>query len=289
MRTFKEYLTEGGNITVGSKKAQPIKVEKGSRSAVALDIKTSLHALHKSFFKEHGLHLFGKDAKALAKGSAYSGGTSSLMSTGISDDDYAKHKPETSDVDVQVPAEHMAHLHTHLKPGAKFGRYRVVGVKKIGGEHHALMQHSNGQIHQFDFEGVKYSRNEPSAFDRFSHSADWADTQKGIKGMHHKVLMNAIGGEKHKFSARYGIGNRAGEPEWDNDIKSMSKKYFGDKADHRQMGSFQGLASLIKQHVPAEHHKAIFDKFSKDVTTQQKDPEVNKAAIKHLKRALNIK
>lgn len=287
MLTFKEFIAEGGNIKIGTHEAGVINVTPQTRQSAADDISNGLHGLHKSFHQAHGEHLFGDNAKALRTGSAYSGSTSHLMDPSISPEDLTKHKKSFGDVDVKVPREHMDKLYTHLQPGFKFGKYTVLGVSRGGGEHHLLAKHENGQNHQFDFEPSTYEKGEPSHFDRLSHSSNWEDVKSGIKGFHHKALMNAAGGDTHKFSILYGVGKREGEADWEKDPDKMAKRLLGPKATGEAVQSFKSLTAAIKKHVPRERHQAILDKF-KSATTSKKGID-SAAAIAHLQNELGLK
>jgi hypothetical protein len=292
MYKFKQYLNEGGNVkvSVGDKKfhAEPIKVTSKTRKKVANDVHEALSAMHDSFHKETGQHLFGKDKKALHTGSAFSGSTKHLMNVHhISDEEYAKHKPETGDADVLIPAEHKNALEHHLTPGKKFGKYTVVGTKKHGNELSAVMRHQNGEHHQFDFEASHYHKDEPSEGDQFIHNSHWADTKAGIKGVHHKLLLNAIGGATHKFSNTHGLRSRTDEhDEGTKDPKEISKKLFGSKADHTKVHSFIGLTDLIKKHIHPSRHQEIYNKFKEGINKQSKIG--NNAALEHLKNHLDV-
>jgi len=298
MLSFKSFsaLMEGGNVKIGDVESSPVVVNKENRSQVQNDTHDFLNHVSNSFKKEHGSHLFGKNNKALTTGSAYSGSTKHLMDNNISHEEFVKHKrklPDDShahvgDIDVKIPKEHMENLHNHLTPGKKFGKYTVVGVKRGGGEHHALIQHENGGTHQVDFEGAHYEKDEPSKFDQFSHSSDWGDAKLGIKGAHHKQLLNAVGTDKHKFSILHGSGSREDpkDPKWEKDTKKITHTLFGPKADEQHLHSFRGLAHLIKHHIPASEHQKIYDKFKTDVS---KNKFNNDAAIQHLKSVLGTK
>lgn len=289
MLSFKNFLNlfEGGNVKIGDVSANDLNVTTKNREHHQKDIHGMLSDLHDSFYKDQGEHLFGKGKKALNNHSVYSGSTKHLMGNEISHDEFSKHKPSVGDIDVKVPKEHMDKLHQHLQPGKRFGNYTVVGVKKGGGEHHALMKHDNGSVHQVDFEGVNYEHGEPSKFDHFAHSSDWEDTKKGIKGAHHKQLLNAIGTDKHKFSILHGLSKREGEPDWEKDTHKITHKLFGKNANESHVHSFHGLTNLIKNHIPAEHHQAIYNKFKTDVA---KNKKVNSGpALEHLKKHLNVK
>ena len=281
-------LSEGGNVKLGDTSAQPLSVTPENRLTHQNHIHEMLSAIHDSMQKEHGISLFGLNKKALKTHSAYSGSTKHLMSPEISHEEFSHHKPSVGDVDVKIHHEHMPKLIEHMTPGRKFGKYTVVGVKKSGAEAHALMRHENGEVHQVDFEKTNYENHEPSKFDQFAHSSDWEDTKAGIKGMHHKLLLNAAGRDQHKFSVMYGIKSRTNEDEpWENNPEKMSHTLFGKGSDHNQLGSFHGIAKLIAKHVPKEHHQEIFDKFTSDL---KRHKTINhEPAIKHLAKTLGLK
>ena len=293
-KTLKEFLClvnasllEGGNVKIGEHQAQEIHVTPDSRKNLKDDVHEMLSSLHDSFHKEHGGHLFGKDKKALSTGSAFSGSTHHLMDSSISDAEFAKHKSKVGDLDVKIAKEHGDKLHAHLTSGKKFGKFTVIGTKRAGNDIHALLKHENGKIHQVDFEKSSYENHEPSKMDQFGRSSHWTDVKAGIKGMHHKLLVNASGGEKYKFSGIHGIKSRTDESdEWEGDPKKMTHKLFGSKADHTKLSSFHGVTELIKKHIAPEHHQAIYDKF-KDGLKKIKGVDSTKA-LEHLKKHLSL-
>lgn len=288
MKKFAQYLKEGGNVKIGAFSANPISITHRNRSSAAQDIHDGLHELHKSFHAETGNHLFGKNASALHSGAAYSGSTAHLMSSSIPDREFAKHKPSVGDIDVKVPREHMEKLADHLSPGRRFGKYTVQGIKKSRGEHHVLAKHDNGSTHQIDFEATKYDSKGPSALDNLSHGSSWEDTKHGIKGVHHKVLLANLSRDAgHKFSNLYGLGKREGDPKWDSNVKSISRKVLGPKADESHLHSFVGLTAHIKKNVPKERHQEVYDNF-KHATTNIKNVD-HTGALKHLKTELNAR
>ena len=290
MLKFRQFLSEGGNIKVGDVQAAPFKVTEKTRESTASGIHNALNDLHASFHKEHGQHLFGEKKQGLSSGSIFAGSTKQLMDTkGIPSKEFVQHKPMVGDVDVQIDKEHKEKLSNHLKSGMKLGEYTVAGTKKHGNEVSAVLQHPAGHNIQIDFEGVQYKNGEPTKSEQFLHSSNWEDTKAGIKGSHHKILINAAGGDTHKFSITHGLKSRADttkdvgitEPE------GISKGLFGDKADHSKIHSFQGVAGLIKKHIPAEQHQAIYDKFKSGV--ERLKGTNNDAALKHLRDTLGVK
>jgi hypothetical protein len=288
MMRLTQFIAEGGNVKIGSASSEPIKVTEHSRHQVKSDIHGAMSALHDSFHKEHGEHLFGKDKKALKTGSAYAGSTRHLFNDKISDKEFATHKKQMGDVDVQVSHDHASKLLHHLTPGKKLGKYTVVGTKKSA-ELHAIMKHENGSHHQVDFEGVDYHHHEPSHGDQFAHNSSWEDTKHGIKGMHHKQLLNAAGGTKHKFGPTKGLQSRedASDP-GSKEPEHVTKRLFGKHADSSKVHSFHGVTDLIKKHIPAEQHQAIYDKFN-DRKRLVGTPAEAKATLGHLQKHLSVK
>ena len=292
MITYKQFVIEGGNIKVKTEKgevaAAPFAVTDKNRKSRQTDIKNALSDLHDSFHKETGEHLFGKNKKALNSHSLFAGSTKDLMDSKISHGEFAKHKPKTGDIDVQFPKEHAEKLEKHLTPGKKLGKYTVVGTKKHGNEISAVMKHENGEHHQFDFEKTHYEHEEPTKAEQFLHSSNWEDTKKGIKGVHHKILINAAGGTAHKFSITHGLRSRTDESDQGTgNPEHVSRKLFGPKADHSKIHSFGGVAELIKKHIPAHRHQEIYDKFKSDV--QPKKDADHGPALEHLRNTLGVK
>lgn len=290
MLRFKQFLlAEGGNVKIGDTSADSIDITPKNRKQTSDDVHEMLSSVHDSFHKEHGVHLFGEHKEALKSGSVYSGSTEHLMNHKISHEEFAKHKPHVGDIDVKVPSEHYDKLHEHMQAGKKFGKYTVVGAKKSGSESHVLMKHENGKVHQVDLEKSEYHDGKPSHFEHFAHSGNWEDTKAGIKGVHHKFLLNSAGGDTHKFATAKGLKTRDQAPseEGIKDTHKITHALFGKDADESKIHSFIGVADLIKKHKPVEQHKAIFDKFVS--STHSKKDMNHKAAIDTLAKHLNIK
>ena len=286
---FRNFLAEGGNVKVGPKgsevSAAPFSVTAHSRAKRRADIHHALGSIHDAFHDEHGEHLFGHGQSLLHSGHAFTGSTADLMGSHVPHEEFAKHKPVVGDVDVQVSHDHKNKLESTLKAGRRFGKYTVVGTKKHGNEISAVMKHDNGEHHQFDFQGVHHPGSES---ERFLHSSSWEDTRKGVKGAHHKMLINAVGGDTHKFSITHGLRSRANDsaPGVSHPTE-VAHKLFGHKADASQIHSFHGVTQLIKKHIPKEQHQAIYDKFKSSVATKR-DTD-HGPALEHLRNTLGVK
>jgi hypothetical protein len=288
LKGFKQYITEGGNVKIEGVSADPIAITKETRKPVATDVAGFLHGLSNTHKLQHGSHLFGDNASAVSNGSAFSGSTHHLFDKDISDEDFAHYKPVVGDLDVKVPREHLTALAGHLQPGKSYGKYTVVGHKKSADGYNALIKHDNGQVHQIDFEGSDYDKKGPSEFDKFAHSSNWRDVQSGIKGAHHKILLNAVGTNKNKFSILHGLGSREGDdPKWSKDTDNISSTLFGKEAPKENLGSFHGVVQNIKNHIDPKKHQEIYDKYKNDVSRMK---NLNsEASLSHMRQHLNVK
>ena len=289
MLKFKDYITEGGNMTIGGVTAAPIPVTDKTREEIQGDVRAALANLHGVFNQQHGGHLFGKDMQALSTGSAFVGSTRQFMDANIPHNEFVKYKPQVGDIDAQIPMEHKDKLAATLVPGLRLGNYTSTGAKKHGNEVSTILQHNSGSHNaQVDFEGVEYQNNEPTEAEQFLHSSHWDDTALGIKGVHHKVLLNAIAGDNKKFSITHGLRPRVddGMPGIKHP-KDISRNLFGENAEHDKIHSFVGLTDLIKSNIPPSEHQKIYNKFKDSVGAMAKRLD-STAALAHIKKALNV-
>lgn len=314
MLNFKNFLIEGGgNIKVkniiNSGKDQPdeiasnpIDLKSTPRSQVQGDVAGFLHGLNTAHISTTGHNLFGKNGEAINSGAAFAGSTHHLFDPSISDEEHNKHKPSVGDIDTMFRGENKESLANLLTPGAKYGPYTVVGTKKHGSQMSAIAQHDNGQYHQIDFEPASYEGDTPSQWNQFSHSSDWGDVQKGIKGSQHKYLLRALTSahgsvgsirkkagdqegflENDTFSVDKGLRPRyqnIGTDENDKpivkeispkdatyttDVPTIYQRLIGKPPsgdDLQKFGSFQGLSELINKHLSPEQRSRVFDKYS---------------------------
>ena len=289
LKTFGSFmLVEGGNIAVEGGAAAPFPVTARNRQSRMDDIHHALSDLHDQYHKETGEHLFGKNKSGLKSGSTFAGSTRALMDKSIPHKSIAETMPTTGDVDAQMHHDHKNQMAKFLFPGRLIGKYMVVGTKKHGNETSAVMRHENGEHHQFDFEGVHTDpkTGEPTPGEQFLHSADFSDRQHGIKGLHHKVLLNAIASANNqKFSITHGLRSRdSGKDDPGlSDPTDVSTALFGPNADHSKVHSFQGLSELIRDHVHPDHHAAIYQKFADSVSKLKGE---HGKAIGHLEKTL---
>jgi hypothetical protein len=292
LKTFGQFLlAEGGNISVEGGSASPFPLTARNRQSRVDDIHHALSDLHDQYHKETGEHLFGKNKSGLTSGSTYAGSTRALMNPKLSHKDVASTMPSVGDVDAQMHHDHKNQMAQFLFPGRLIGKYMVVGTKKHGNEVSAVMKHENGEHHQFDFEGVHTDpkTGESTPGEQFLHSADFSDRQSGIKGLHHKVLLNAIASANNqKFSITHGLRSRdsAKDDPGISNPDEVSSALFGPKADASKVHSFKGLSELIRDHVHPDNHAGIYQKFA-DSVSKMKGADHTKA-IAHLGKTLGI-
>lgn len=194
---FKQFLSEGGNLPFNTGEGERVSdsVESSKRDEQQGHFKDFFRAVHNDFAKKHGHGLFGNSGEALKNNTFASGSAEGYMDPSISTERFKKAKSSMGDFDVQIPAEHKQKLENHLEPGQQYGNFKVVHVKKGGTQTHAIVQHlGTGQHHQIDFEPVEYDQKtqQPKPFERFAHNSHINDLEQGLKGVHHKYLLQSI-------------------------------------------------------------------------------------------------
>lgn len=255
----------GGNIVIGDLRAQPVKITATNRWEFANRLNNSLIDLANGYFLTTGRRLFGEDNIALTK--CYSGSTENLFDYGIEDYEFASFKPSLGDIDIKVGIDDLYPLTQYLHYQPTFGTFRVLAHKKFAELHTLVRDSSNDQIVQFDFEPVKTGANGlPLPFEMFAHSSAWEDVKIGIKGAHHKMLLNAVGLDRWKFSTIKGLMSRESDrlPPV-TDLRDITRLLFGVDGKEVYLHSFQGIVYMIQQYRPVEEWGRIRLKFLRDL------------------------
>jgi hypothetical protein len=243
MRKFKDFLMEGGGTltTDDGQASVPVDVSTPEkRRSMQKSVHKTLSAINDHFKANHQTDLF-KDR--LVTGSAYSGSSKSMMDKKIPHAEYSRHKPAVGDVDVKIDHGHRDIVAQGLRHGQTFGDHTILKVHRRG-EVHALARHNpSGAIHQLDFEPV-HDPDHP--FTDFSRSSSFADSKvhPDIKGMHHKMLLNAAGGDRYKFGTR-GLVNRSNENDSTKEIPEIGNRLFGSSHNNADIHSFTGVARTM--------------------------------------------
>jgi hypothetical protein len=188
-------LVEGGNVQIGDASADRIDLTNIDRQKIVSILLKGLGAVNSAFQKKTGLPLW--EPKLFKSADFLSGSSLHLFDLrGISDEEFAKHKPKVGDIDTQVDGNMKPQLDAFLKSIPKnqtFGTIDYLGYKPSGDQFISLWAIPELGINvQVDLELVDFKDGKPTAWSSFSHSSAWADIQKGIKGVFQKYLLRSI-------------------------------------------------------------------------------------------------
>ena len=198
MLSFKKFLKEGGNLPF----VDPTKPHEGERISDSINTAhrdthkghflDMFHSINNGFNQQHGHSLFGN---ALKNNTFASGSSEVYNDPSVSTERFKKIKPTMGDYDVQIPIEHKQKLEDYLQPGQTHGAFTVAHVSKGKNQVHAIVRHNDtGQRHQIDFEPIDYDEQtqEPKPFEKFAHNSHIDDLEQGLKGVHHKLLVQSV-------------------------------------------------------------------------------------------------
>lgn len=193
MKSFKQFLYEGGNVQIGDAEAERIDLNKIKREDIIPKITTVLDSVNQSFKKQFDVPLWSSELFATKK--FLSGSAFHFFDGGIATDEFKKYKNTVGDIDTQVSIDLMkdtaAFLDAHV--GKKFGDATFLGYKKSAGQYITLFAFNDPRINiQIDLEFVDFLNGQPTEWSHFSHSSSWADIKAGVKGVFHKYMLRAL-------------------------------------------------------------------------------------------------
>jgi hypothetical protein len=210
-------LSEGGNLELDNPndpsaryQADEIDLKVHNRTFMVGLLDKLLQDINVAFYKQNKKPLWNPQ---LLQSKEFLGGSSLHFfdTKGISDKEFAKHKPKVGDIDTQVnkelepTVEQFLTAHDHKQ----IGDATLLGYSKGNEQFNALFQFQDPPIKiQIDFEFGKYDEKTdmPDEWYRFSHSSEWNDIQAGIKGVFHKYLYRALtsahGSIKHQVDVK---------------------------------------------------------------------------------------
>jgi len=157
--TFKQFLSEGGNVVIGDIAAERINLKTIDRATAVKSIENSLNAINDAFQKMHGLPMWGKDVLDSLEHLSGSAKHFFDLKT-ISTTDFVSVKPSVGDIDTQVDGAMADLIESFLlkSTGREFGTLKLVGYKKSGEQFITLWQSSDLGINiQVDLELVEFS------------------------------------------------------------------------------------------------------------------------------------
>ena len=208
-------IMEGGNLSIGDKKADEIDLKVQNRSFMVNLLDKLLGDINNAFKAQHKVPMFSPE---LLKSKKFLGGSSLhfFNTDGISDEEFAKHKPKVGDIDTQLDKNLEPQVEEFLNSitNKKIGDTVFLGFSRGNGQFNGLFEFENPPMKiQIDFEFGKYDTktNAPDDWYRFSHSSDWDDVKAGVKGVMHKYLYRALAkaGPTEKYIAKLtGLGKK---------------------------------------------------------------------------------
>ena len=204
-KNAKRVIKEGGNLRLGDPaKGEPvhdadeIDLKVHNRTFMVGLLNKLLHDINKAFEAQNGVTLW---SPKLLQSQTFLGGSSLhfFNTSGISDEQFAKHKPKVGDIDTQCDKQLEPKVHHFLSShtNKKIGDTLFLGFSSGNEQFNGLFQFENPPIKiQIDFEFGRYSpeTNAPDDWFRFSHNSEWNDIEAGVKGVFHKYLYRSLSG-----------------------------------------------------------------------------------------------
>jgi hypothetical protein len=195
-RKQSQYLYEGGNLSIGDKKADEIDLKVHNRTYMVGLLDKLLNDIDRAFKARTKTPMWSPE---LLKSKQFLGGSSLHFfdTKGISDEEFVKNKPKVGDIDTQIDKNLEGQVEEFLNSitNKKIGDALFLGFSRGNEQFNGLFEFENPPVKiQIDFEFGKYNpeTNAPDDWYRFSHSSDWEDVKAGIKGVFHKYIYRAL-------------------------------------------------------------------------------------------------
>lgn len=313
-RKEQHFITEGGNLKVTGKNAEPITLE--SRKQKSKDFKEFFHKIN-----EKGKIFGGKEN--IDNNEIFSGSSAHYFNDKLKDKFIYKFKKSFGDIDVIAKNDSVKHLEKILKQNKKIGKFTVTGSSHNKQQSSALLKHDDGKHHQIDFEFKNYENNKPSEFAKWSQNSHLKDLTHHLKGYNRNFILSSMTAakgygpgfikkgntysyndnvEQHSFSINNGLRKRnekttenyQGLPVYKElpksnyitDVPTILKKLTGKQPNSQEMKDsyhFHGIASFAANNFNAEEKRKMVDKFTKVVKNFKfsKDDTQNTKMKKH--------
>jgi len=199
----KYKLMEGGNLSLDNPddptkphQADEINLKVHNRSFMVGLLNKMLHDISAVFQAKYKKPLWS--ANLLQSREFLSGSSLHFFNTnGVSDEEFAKHKPKVGDIDTQVDEKLEPEVEEFLTAmtGKQIGDTKLLGFSRGTSQFNALFQFQDPPMKiqvDFEFGGYGEETGTPDDWFKFSHSSDWNDITAGIKGVFHKYLYRAL-------------------------------------------------------------------------------------------------
>lgn len=204
MAPSKRLVLEGGNLAADPDKgwigdpeagaAQQINLQVTNRSVIVPILNDLLASINTAYQAQYKQPLW--DPKLLKSQKFLSGSSLHFFNVkGIPDKVFVEKKPKVGDIDTMVDKEKETDLESFLTANINktIGPGKLRGFQRGNEQFSSLWELQDPPIKiQIDLEYVKFDRDEPTPWSRFSHSSDWNDLQAGVKGVFHKYLIQSF-------------------------------------------------------------------------------------------------
>jgi len=193
-----QLLLCGGNVSIGDISAERIDLSKIKRDDIVPVLDDALHKMSAAFTKMNGLPLW--DAKLLKSKEFLSGSAFHFFDLKHIDSNlFSSKKKSVGDIDTQADVLLTPMIEDWLLKSVNqtYGDLTLIGHKNSAGQFISLWYSKQFDINiQIDFELVDFKNGKPTEWSNFSHSSSWTDIVEGIKGLHHKFLMQSLAADK---------------------------------------------------------------------------------------------
>jgi len=222
----RKRLVEGGNLAIRGHEAQHLDLKVTNRGYIVPILNNLLASIDAAFAKQFKKPLWSPEL--LKSGEFLSGSSLHFFNVqGIPDETFVSKKPTVGDMDTMVNKELEAELSQFLTQNEdkQVGPAVLRGFQRGNEQFSSLWELQNPPIKiQIDFEFVEFEGEKPTDWARFSHSSAWDDLQAGVKGVFHKLLIQAFTALTRKdFYLRKMVGR--GKARQEEDVPTVDNMY----------------------------------------------------------------
>ena len=222
----RERLMEGGNLALRGHEAEHLDLKVTNRSYIVPILNNLLVSIDAAFAKQFKKPLWSPEL--LKSGEFLSGSSLHFFNVkGIDDETFVTKKPTVGDMDTMVNKELETDLREFLTQNEdkQIGPAILRGFQRGNEQFSSLWELQNPPIKiQIDFEFVEFEGDRPTDWARFSHSSAWDDLQAGVKGVFHKLLIQAFTAlTRREFYLRKMVGR--GKARQEEDVPTVDNMY----------------------------------------------------------------
>jgi hypothetical protein len=191
----------GGNVIIDGISADRIDLHEIDRESLVSELTnllSGLNQMHNTFYGEFLWNESLFNSKHFLSGSSIH----FFNTEGISTGEFISNKSSIGDIDLMVDVNQkdtIRFILDRLSCYHEFYKWEMIGYKTSAGQFITLWHLRGFNLNvQIDFELVEYNDGIPTEWSSFSHSSSWSDITSGIKGFHHKYLLQSIAASRTK-------------------------------------------------------------------------------------------